>query len=119
MFDRQSSSSTEPNERIAMTQHQAPSALKASHLPFGLKSTDIGATKSSVRAPGDWDKLSQSKSKAPYGLSRPRAIRSLSMPSSGSDVLLMRASACMQSFRMRASLGMAESTSSASVVKVR
>ena len=119
MLERQSSSSTDPNDLIAITQHQASSALKASLRPFGLKSTDMGATKSAVRAVGHWDKLSQSNSKAPNGLSRPLATLSFSRPSMGSALLLILASAWTQSLRMRASFGIAESMSSASVVKVR
>ena len=109
----------EPKDLIAMTQHHAPSALNASLRPLGLKSTDMGATKSTLLAVGHWDKLSQSKSKGESGLSRPRAILSLSAPLTGSDLLLILASACVQSLRIRASLGIAESKSSAFVVKVR
>ncbi len=79
----------------------------------------MGATKSAVRAVGHWDKLSQSNSKAPNGLSRPLVTLSFSMPSMGSALLLILASAWTQSLRMRASFGIAESMSSASMVKVR
>ena len=119
MLARQSSMRMDPNDLMAMTQHHASSALKASLRPLGLKSTDMGATKSRLRAVGHWDKLSQSNSKGESGLSRPRAILSLSAPFTGSDLLLILARACVQSLRMRASFGIAESMSSALVVKVR
>ena len=119
MLARQSSMRIEPNERIAMTQHQAPSALNASLLPEGLKSTDMGATKSTLFAVGHCDKLSQSKSKGDRGLRRLRAILRRSVPSTTSDLLLILASACVQSLRMRASFGIAASMSSAFVVNVR
>ena len=87
--------------------------------PSGLKSSDVGQTKSFVRSPDFGPSCSHENVNGLPGLSTELMALSRSSPSSTRAPLRILFSVWMASVRMRASFGTAASTSLAPVAKVR
>ena len=119
MSARQRSESSLPNRSSTSTWHHVSPDLKHDALPSGLKSREVGHTKSFVVSPPRAPTASHEKSEGLPGRKSPLRTSRRSSPDRARAELRIFARVCSASPRMRASLGTAASAEGAPTAKVR
>ena len=119
MSARQRSESSLPNRLMESTCPQVPSVLKQVPEPSGLKSRDDGQMRSLLVRPPAAPTASHVNRLGLPGRRSPWMASSRSSPERGRAALLIFASVCSASVRMRASLGRASPMLAAPTENVR